>query len=153
MTDRFDHADSCPTYRPGGNEAAHRPPQIITHLAIALSRHVRELRHDCVPVPGEIEELTIFLVHYVRSRQEPTALDDLLRVADDAPVADRLLVTKREAAERLGVSERTIDRLVAAGRLPLIHVERAARLRVSDLESYVRGLAENGSRHSDSGES
>ena len=103
MTDGFDHDDSCPTCRPGSNGAAHRPPQIITHLAIALSRHVRELRHDCVPVPGEIEELTTFLVHYVRSRQEPTVLDDLLRVADDARVTDRLLVTKREAAERLGV--------------------------------------------------
>jgi excisionase family DNA binding protein len=57
-------------------------------------------------------------------------------------VADRLLVTKGEAAERLSVSVRTIERLVAAGRLPLVHVERAARFRVSDLETYVHDLAE-----------
>jgi excisionase family DNA binding protein len=57
-------------------------------------------------------------------------------------VADRLLVTKGEAAERLSVSVRTIERLVAAGRLPLVHVERAARFRVSDLEAYVHDLSE-----------
>jgi excisionase family DNA binding protein len=57
-------------------------------------------------------------------------------------VADRLLVTKAEAAERLSVSVRTIERLVAAGRLPLVHVESAARFRVSDLEAYVHDLSE-----------
>ena len=56
---------------------------------------------------------------------------------------DRLLVTKAEAAERLGVSVRTIERLVATGRLPQVHVERLARFRVSDLEAYVNSLAEN----------
>ncbi|WP_158550664.1 helix-turn-helix domain-containing protein [Geodermatophilus sp. TF02-6] len=57
-------------------------------------------------------------------------------------MADRLLVTKGEAAQRLSVSVRTIERLVAAGRLPLVHVERAARFRVSDLETYVHELSE-----------
>jgi len=53
-----------------------------------------------------------------------------------------LLLTKGEAAERLGVSVRTIERLVAAGRLPLVHIESAARFRVSDLEAYVHDLPE-----------
>jgi hypothetical protein len=39
------------------------------------------------------------------------------------------------------VSVRTIERLVAAGRLPLVHVEGAARLRQADLEAYVDSLA------------
>jgi excisionase family DNA binding protein len=52
----------------------------------------------------------------------------------------RLLLTKPEAAEQLGVSLRTIERLISAGRLPLVHVEGAARVRVADLEAYVQGL-------------
>jgi excisionase family DNA binding protein len=52
----------------------------------------------------------------------------------------RLLITKSDAAKLLGVSLRTIERLISAGRLPLVHVEGAARVRVTDLEAYVQGL-------------
>ena len=52
----------------------------------------------------------------------------------------RLLRTKTEAAEQLGVSVRTIERLISAGRLPLVHVEGAARVRVADLQGYVQSL-------------
>jgi excisionase family DNA binding protein len=55
-------------------------------------------------------------------------------------VVRRLLITKAEAAEQLGISVRTVERLIAAGRLPLVHVEGAARLRVADLEAYVDAL-------------
>jgi excisionase family DNA binding protein len=61
-----------------------------------------------------------------------------MRRTDHAGVTDRLLLTKPEAAERLGVSIRTVERLVAGGRLPQLHVGRAVRLRVSDLEAYVQ---------------
>jgi excisionase family DNA binding protein len=57
-------------------------------------------------------------------------------------VPERLLVTKNEAAERLGVSVRTIERLVAAGRLPQVHVERLARFRVTDLEAFTESLGQ-----------
>jgi excisionase family DNA binding protein len=67
-------------------------------------------------------------------------------------VADCLLVTKGEAAERLSVSVRTIERLVAAGRLPLVHVERAARFRVRDLEAYVNDLSEEQAPQSGAGD-
>jgi excisionase family DNA binding protein len=49
-------------------------------------------------------------------------------------------MTKSEAADQLGVSLRTIERLIAAGRLPLVHVEGAARVRMADLGAYVQGL-------------
>jgi len=66
-------------------------------------------------------------------------------------VAGQLLVSKAEAAERLCVSVRTIERLVAAGQLRMVHVERAARLRVADLDAYVHNLAEDRAPQSDSG--
>src|SRR5689334_12454912 len=52
----------------------------------------------------------------------------------------RLLVSKSDAADWLGVSVRTIERLVAAGRFSQVQIERLARFRVGDLESYVRSL-------------
>jgi excisionase family DNA binding protein len=55
-------------------------------------------------------------------------------------VTGRLLLTKSEAATQLGVSLRTIERLIAAGRLPLVHVGSAARVRVADLGAYVQSL-------------
>jgi excisionase family DNA binding protein len=59
---------------------------------------------------------------------------------DSSTVSGRLLITKSEAAEQLGVSLRTIERLIAAGRLPLVHVAGAARVRVADLGAYVQSL-------------
>jgi excisionase family DNA binding protein len=58
-------------------------------------------------------------------------------------VSGRLLITKSEAAEQLGVSLRTIERLISAGRLPLVHVEGAARVRLADLGAYVQSLDES----------
>jgi excisionase family DNA binding protein len=63
----------------------------------------------------------------------------------------RLLITKAEAAEQLGISVRTVERLIAAGRLPLVHVEGAARLRVADLEAYVDALVPPDTERSEHG--
>jgi excisionase family DNA binding protein len=114
--------------------------EILSHLALALIRHVRQLRHDGLRVPALVDDLTAFLAHCVRSRLGATPLDAVSRAAHDGRVARRLLITKAEAAEQLGVSVRTIERLVAAGRLPMVHVEGAARLRQADLEAYVDSL-------------
>jgi excisionase family DNA binding protein len=59
---------------------------------------------------------------------------------DPASVSGRLLLTKSEAAEQLGVSVRTVERLISAGQLPLVHVGGAARVRVADLGAFVQGL-------------
>jgi excisionase family DNA binding protein len=129
------------------------PPQIVRHLALALMRHVQHLRKNGLHVPPEIDELAAFLTHCVRVRPQTTRVADDLEAPHHGRVAGRLLVTKAEAAERLGVSVRTVERLVAAGRLPLVHVEHAARLRVSDLEAFVNNLAEDQAPQQDSRES
>ena len=119
------------------------PPELVRHLAVALSLHVRNLRQLGAAVPAEVEDLAGFLTRCVRTRPRATpVVDGGGDAAHSRRVAERLLVTKGEAAERLSVSVRTIERLVAAGRLPLVHVERAARFRVSDLETYVHDLSE-----------
>ena len=75
-----------------------------------------------------------------RSRQDPTTAAPPRRSAHHAPVAGRLLMTKSEVAERLSVSVRTVERLVAAGRLTQVYVEHSARIRVNDLEAFVESL-------------
>lgn len=119
-----------------------RVSETLQHLAAALSGHLQRLHFQGVPVPREIEELTNLLRYLARSRQEPPPVALAPGRGHYSPVPDRLLMTKAEAAERLGISIRTVERLVATGRLPQVHVERLARFRVKDLETYVDGLAE-----------
>jgi excisionase family DNA binding protein len=99
------------------------------------------LRAECVTVPREVEELTTFFVHLARIRPAPPEMAVMDATAHDPSVPDRLLVTKHEAAQMLGVSVRTVERLVAAGRLQQVQVERLARFRLDDVDAYVRGLA------------
>jgi excisionase family DNA binding protein len=113
---------------------------MVAHLIIALSRYLRQLREDCARVPTQLEELTGFLIACVRERQDMPMLDRRCHASDSSAVPRRLLITKSEAAEQLGISLRSIERLISAGRLPLVHVEGAARVRVADLEAYVQGL-------------
>jgi excisionase family DNA binding protein len=49
-----------------------------------------------------------------------------------SPEPDRL-ISKREAAEIMGVSVRTIEREVAAGKLPRSRVRGCVRFRLSDV--------------------
>ena len=116
------------------------PSAALTHLALAITRYVRQLRKDELPVPSMVDELAACLTLYVRTRQAATGVDGDYGTPHDVPVVRRLLITKAEAAEQLGVSVRTVSRLIAGGKLPLVHVEGAARLRVADVEAYVDSL-------------
>jgi excisionase family DNA binding protein len=116
------------------------PSAAMRHLALAVTRYVRQLRKDGLAVPSILDELAAFLTLYVRTRHAATGVDGDYGTPQDVPVMPRLLITKAEAADQLGVSVRTVERLIAAGRLPLVHVEGAARLRVADLEAYVDAL-------------
>jgi excisionase family DNA binding protein len=126
-------------------------PETVRLLALALSGHVRRLRQEGLSVPREVEELTAFLVRLAMMRQDPSTPAKEHALAHHVHVPERLLVTKGEAAERLGVSIRTIERLAATGRLRQVHVERLARFRVSDLEAYVDSLGEGDAPDADAG--
>ena len=113
---------------------------VLTHLALAITRYARQLRKDGLAVPPMIDELGAFLTMYVRTRQGATGVNGGYGTPQEVPGVRRLLITKAEAAEQLGVSVRTVSRLIARGKLPLVHVEGAARLRVADVEAYVDSL-------------
>jgi CRP-like cAMP-binding protein len=122
------------------NLAGAQNPEIVRHLSFALSRHVRRLHQQCLPVPREVEELAIFLVRLARIRQDPPVSADEYGMVHHRGMPDRLLVTKAEAAERLGVSVRTIERLVATGRLPQVRMFPAQSCRVTPMPSSARSM-------------
>jgi excisionase family DNA binding protein len=129
---------------PHGNCGGQLPAELIAHLVIALSRYLRQLRVEGARVPAQIEDLMAFLAGRVRARHDLLMLDPWRAGSDPSAMPRRLLITKGDVAEQLGVSLRTIERLISSGRLPLVHVEGAARVRVTDLEAYVEGLEADG---------
>ncbi|MFF5496358.1 helix-turn-helix domain-containing protein [Streptomyces aquilus] len=63
-----------------------------------------------------------------------------MSTATAAPV-DRLLYTPEEAAEALAIGRSTLYELMADGVLTYIKLGRSRRIRRTDLETYVAGLA------------
>ena len=120
------------------------PTELIAHLVIALSKYHRLLRTTGGRVPAEIEDLVLVLTDRARALHPEPMLDPCRAASAPSAMPRRLLVTKREAAEQLCVSLRTLERLISGGRLPLVHVEGAARIRVADLEAYVQRLEAGG---------
>jgi excisionase family DNA binding protein len=53
-------------------------------------------------------------------------------------------ITLAEAAERLALSQRTIRRHVAAGRIKAYGLGRAVRIREADLETSLRPITPSG---------
>jgi excisionase family DNA binding protein len=118
-------------------------PELVQHLTSALSGHVRRLTALGLPVPPEVEELAVFLRRVARARHDPPSSAGARGNGHYSRMPDPLLISKDQAAERLGVSVRTVERLVATGRLPQVHLERLARFRVKDIEAFVDGLPES----------
>jgi excisionase family DNA binding protein len=112
----------------------------MAHLVVALSRYLRQLRAEGGRAPAQVEALIAFLTNPARSVHDVTVLDSWRAASSPSAMPRRLLITKSDAAEVLGISLRTIERLISSGRLPLVHVEGAARVRVTDLEAYVQSL-------------
>jgi excisionase family DNA binding protein len=106
------------------------------HLALALRMHVVQLRRNGHPVPRPLVELE---AHFcVPGRQEPTEVADPARVPDASGMA--LAVDLDTAARTLHVSRRTVERAIATGALPAVHVGRSRRIRIRDLRAYVDNL-------------
>ncbi len=70
------------------------------------------------------------LPSWVYAKPEPEAL--AVTPHDAAPTTDDLL-TRAEVARYLRVSDRTVSRLIRAGKLPAARIGRAVRIRQSDL--------------------
>jgi excisionase family DNA binding protein len=56
---------------------------------------------------------------------------------DQTGTVPRLLLTQREAAQALAVSERTLWQLTHDGAIPAVRIGRAVRYRLEDLRAWV----------------
>ncbi|SDP46401.1 DNA binding domain-containing protein, excisionase family [Klenkia soli] len=126
----------CPVSGQGMGEAE----ELLAHIAAALALHARRLRSEGLPVPPALLVAATWATDCVRTRQVATSLDRLVELLDGERV-EKMLLTKDQAATALGVSVRTLDRVVASGALTLVKVEGSARIRRADLDGYVAGLS------------
>jgi excisionase family DNA binding protein len=69
------------------------------------------------------------------------AVREELQAARRKDAAPEPLLTKKDAAEVLGVSPRTVDTLIHSGELPSLKVRRRRRIRPADLEAYIAANA------------
>lgn len=113
--------------------------ELLAHVAVALSRYVKECRRDGVRVPDGMTVVLSFLTDLVTARQDATPLGAASAAPDDASMTS--LLTKREAAHDLRCSVRTVERLIKDGALPAVSVAGGTRIRRADLDVYVAGLA------------
>ena len=112
---------------------------LAAHLVRALTQHQRWCRTNAVAWPHALDDLIGALAASGGPRRTAVAP----RASDDdsgAHEAELLTITYRGAAVRLGVSERTVRRLVADRRLPTVVVGGCSRVRVADLGAYVDNL-------------
>lgn len=61
---------------------------------------------------------------------------------DTATVSEQpILITLEQAAQRLAISRRTLERLIAAGEFPSpFKIGRASRLAIADIDNYCAEL-------------
>lgn len=58
-------------------------------------------------------------------------------LARELPTREDLLLTRAEAAEMLGVTERWVQRAVGRGDFPHVKVGKLVRVRRSDIDAYI----------------
>lgn len=109
---------------------------LLRHLEVALRRHVEALRRDGRPVPGCVVSAVTTVATI---RLAATRLDPSVDTADAGEVPSLLLV-KRDAGRLLGVSERTIERLISAGKLPAVRLDGALRIHRADVAAFADSL-------------
>lgn len=114
--------------------------ELASHVAAALSGHVRWLQRTRRPVPPDLLAVAHLTADAAKRGQPSTALAWLVDLLN-GPRMDPLLLTRPQAAEALNLSVRSLDRLLKSGGLASVKVEGATRVRRSDLDAYVARLA------------
>jgi excisionase family DNA binding protein len=99
----------------------------LSYVARLLDDHRRRSRRNGWILPLELEAAWAI----ANRRQKPPEL------ASGAARRDVLAMTYAQAARRLGVSQRTVERLVASGALPIVAIGGCKRVAVADLVEYV----------------
>jgi excisionase family DNA binding protein len=115
------------------------PPELAGYLAVAVRRLGEELRRNGDRLPPLVAEFGVAMTQRATAGHgvpDVTGLrHEVEGVRDGA-----LLLTRDGAAWLLGVSVRTVSRLVAAGELRPVKVLGATRFRRDDIEAWAAAL-------------
>lgn len=108
-------------------------PRLRRYLLAALLAGRRELRRNGIHSPEGFDRLAAALAA-PNGHQRPQP-----PVPDNDP--DSVLMNYQRAAGHLGVSDRTVRRLVANGHLPAVRIGRRVLIRAADVDLFA------GARH------
>jgi excisionase family DNA binding protein len=100
---------------------------VLVYVGVLLTECRRRFQRNGVSWPVQLEAAWLLAT----GRQKPPELDR----PDHS--ADVVAMTYAEAARRLSVSGRTVERLVRSGALPTVGIGGCPRIRVGDLVGYV----------------
>lgn len=118
-------------------------PALRVHVALAVRDRIRQLRRNGIAVPPELGALANALwrpgedrTGQERSEVAPTPGPGDRGATDGS--APPLLLPAPGAARRLGISERSLRRRVAAGDLTRVRIGRRVLYDPAELDEYVR---------------
>jgi excisionase family DNA binding protein len=112
----------------------------LAYAAAVLREYRSHCRDNGISLHPAIDALTRYL-NSADDRHTPPELD----VSDGSN--DVLCVTYREAARRLGIGLRTIERHVASGAVRVVGIGGSRRIAVDDLHDFVsRGRMTSGAQ-------
>jgi excisionase family DNA binding protein len=83
-------------------------------------------------------------LHVHRLPEPPARAVTLAPAPSSAPIVPPLLVTTAQAAQALSVGVRTVERMLADGRLHAVKIGRSTRIAVSELSACVERLRQEG---------
>jgi len=113
--------------------------ELAGHLCLAVQQHRQWARTAGLAVPDELDQLERALANRARRGQDGTPLEDLWSVRHAQTMTPRLL-DYAAAGQVLGVSVRTVKRLVAAGVLTPVKIGGSSRIRIEQVDDYLERL-------------
>jgi excisionase family DNA binding protein len=95
----------------------------------------RELRRAGTPTSSDYDAI-VGVLHRTPWAQVPPSAPEWTRFDDPNPRAEPEFISVRQAAEEMGLSEKTIRRLVASGRLPSARAGRRILIPVAGVREF-----------------
>jgi len=113
--------------------------EVAGHVTIAIQQHRAWARTAGLALPDELDQLERALAIRARRGQDGTPLEDLWSVRHAQTMAPQLL-DYAATAKVLGVSERSVKRIIATGDLTPVKIGGSSRIRVEQLDNYLELL-------------
>jgi len=110
-------------------------PHLLDVLIAACVTWQRARKVDGLTFDPELGDVVTMLAG-VRRRPEMTSVDEPLPAAHAEP----MLLRYPEAAARLAISERHLQRLISQGRLRRVRLGASARVHRDDLDTYMSAV-------------